>query len=400
MDYINFTCRFIMAFLRTCNNCKSIYVRCFCQWSQIILKKHDFSCYEQTDSFDDDNEITNNYLFNEEYFWLNLKNTQIARNSIALYNIRTITLGTDQQTNLHLGINPFTRFSIRCQFECKNTGKSVACDIDGLKNIFEFVHRFFNVDICHPKTMYSTSMQDVDLNAKVSLEVARFYHRLFTLTIDSSSLKIAENSLDQLIQKESMIHQILFQLQEERNELKKNFFDLLHVYFEHHRNKYLIHIYNPVNVQQFFDETIGNVCACAPKNFIITTAIYFKDWFVNIGLPTYVKTLLLSEKNRLKTFMNGNWPHKYIDTTIMAKTGLFFLAPIDRVQCIFCEVQIEKWTEEDDPLKDHYKYSRHCPLLNEMPTQNNSIDEKYLHQCLRTIANEKIHRGYDEVDKK
>lgn len=404
MSYIECVYRSIMSFLDTCINCKNVEVRCLCQWSEIILNNFQRASENNNNKSDDKNainstETTNDYvcLFNREYFWSNIKNKRIIRTVIPLYNMRTITLGAEHQTNLYLGVDPYSNFSIRCQLECKKTNKSIVCDIDGLKKIFEFAHHFIDADICHPKSTFSTSIQDVDSNSKVSLEISRFYFRLFTLTIGASSLKIAENNLEQLLQMETMIHQIVIQLDDEREKLEKNFFDLLHVYHEHHRKKFLIHMYNPVNVQQFFDEIISNPCSCAPKSFLITTAIYFKHWFVNDCLPIYIRTLMLHEENRLKTFKNGNWPHKTLDTELMAMTGLYFLAPFDRVKCVFCAVQMEKWMREDDPLKDHHKYSRYCPLLNELPTDNsNTTDKEYLHQYLKSIANE--NKGIDEID--
>lgn len=400
-----------MSFFGKCVNCKTVSMRCLCQWSEIIL--NNFNTSEgnfvdinkknddiKTDDIknDNNNETMSDYLFNHKYFWENITTKQINRNVIRLYNIRTIMLGTENQTIIHIGIDPFTKFAVRCEFECKNTNKSIACDSAGLKQIFEFANNFFKSDVYHPSTMYSTSIEDVDTKSKVSLEISRFYYRQFILKVGPTSLKVSENSLEHLLQMESMIQQIVIQLQEERQKLEKHFFDILRVYYEQNRNKFLSHICNPVTVQQFLDEMISNACNCAPKNFIISTAVYFKDWFISVCLPVYIETILLNEEERLKTFTKGNWYHKKLDTMLMAKTGLYLIAPFDKVKCVFCGVEIEKWNITDHPVKDHYKYSNYCPLLNNQPTQNRSEHDENLHQYLKFIVDDKPNGGYDEVD--
>ena len=72
---------------------------------------------------------------------------------------------------------------------------------------------------------------------------------------------------------------------------------------------------------------------------------------------------LIFEKNRVKTFKN--WPHKSgkISKENMAKAGWFKCLPEsadDAVECFCCLKQMEGWSSNDDPWKEHLDHSPDC----------------------------------------
>lgn len=343
--------------------CTNFNCVCQCQWAETIL--NNFSDIEMKSC--GNYNFANHKMINKEYFWKKVKDNKFEKRVIRLYDTYTITLGDVYPTVLHMGIDPTKRFSFRCQIECKTTGESVICDVESLQKIFDYLNCLSKVNTYYPKSKYSTPVKDVNNGSKVLLEVSRYYYKIYKLTVGSSSIKIYECNLDQLLKMEAMIRRVVINLQSKQEEMEKNFFDLLYAYCMH--RKKINQILNYSNLMAFFDEMTTTSCSCAPKSFIINTAIYFDKWFAGTCLPAYVDCLMLSEKRRLDTFRNF-WPHKYLNIELLAKSGLYLIGPYDRVKCAFWKKQIEKWEESDNPVIDHYKFSPYCPLLNDLPTEN------------------------------
>lgn len=80
-------------------------------------------------------------------------------------------------------------------------------------------------------------------------------------------------------------------------------------------------------------------------------------------------TELNKEENRFKTFEQV-WPHEFLDTRILAKTGFYFIGPADQVKCFFCKVEIGHWEPEDNEVAEHIRWSPNCPLLKRRETTN------------------------------
>lgn len=96
------------------------------------------------------------------------------------------------------------------------------------------------------------------------------------------------------------------------------------------------------------------------------------------------------EKNRLKTFKN--WPHTFIDVNKLAKTGFYFSGPLrDVVKCHFCNVRLCDWVEGDDEIEEHLRWSKFCPLLRRIITNNRPISTKEFDNLLTNVC------GYHEM---
>lgn len=79
---------------------------------------------------------------------------------------------------------------------------------------------------------------------------------------------------------------------------------------------------------------------------------------------------LAFEENRLKTFDDIDWPHDFISTETLAKTGFYYHGPPDQVRCYFCKVVVRNWSPGDSEVGEHMFWSSNCPLLRRRRTNN------------------------------
>lgn len=79
------------------------------------------------------------------------------------------------------------------------------------------------------------------------------------------------------------------------------------------------------------------------------------------------------EKRRLDTLKS--WPsrHAYTCQSLrnIAKAGLYFVGPKDKLKCAFCNGAMINFEDDDDPVEGHFKYfGDRCPLARNEPTDN------------------------------
>jgi hypothetical protein len=70
------------------------------------------------------------------------------------------------------------------------------------------------------------------------------------------------------------------------------------------------------------------------------------------------------ESDRLKTF--SNWKKDFISTKKLSEAGFYHVKSDktkDLVKCAFCEVELCKWEEDDDPMTQHLKWSPKCEFF-------------------------------------
>lgn len=72
----------------------------------------------------------------------------------------------------------------------------------------------------------------------------------------------------------------------------------------------------------------------------------------NVNKASIQVFTLNKEKYRLKTF-KSNWPHAFILPSILAKTGLYYIGPHDKVKCYFCKIEISSWELGDNEVTEH-----------------------------------------------
>ena len=68
------------------------------------------------------------------------------------------------------------------------------------------------------------------------------------------------------------------------------------------------------------------------------------------------------EDHRLATF--SDWPVDCpVSKEAVAKAGLYYIGPYDRVRCGFCYNVLKRWESGDVPQKEHKKYFPRCPFI-------------------------------------
>lgn len=77
---------------------------------------------------------------------------------------------------------------------------------------------------------------------------------------------------------------------------------------------------------------------------------------------------LLFESARLDTFID--WPLKWLNPTLLAKEGLYYLGIHDHVACIYCRVIIGSWVIGDIPQHEHNRHSKYCAFIRGSPVGN------------------------------
>lgn len=92
------------------------------------------------------------------------------------------------------------------------------------------------------------------------------------------------------------------------------------------------------------------------------------------------------ERHRRSTFESIHWTAPFLDTAKMAQTGFYYLGRDDQVACAFCQVQIQKWDLDDDPLAEHQRWSPSCPLLSRYSTANIPINAEELDEILPPLS--------------
>ncbi|XP_026290013.1 death-associated inhibitor of apoptosis 1 isoform X2 [Frankliniella occidentalis] len=79
-----------------------------------------------------------------------------------------------------------------------------------------------------------------------------------------------------------------------------------------------------------------------------------------------------SEKERLESF--AGFPSRAMNVRQLAAAGFWYTKCEDIVRCAFCNVEVGRWEEGDDPIEEHKKWSKNCSFLKHMKVGNIPID--------------------------
>lgn len=80
------------------------------------------------------------------------------------------------------------------------------------------------------------------------------------------------------------------------------------------------------------------------------------------------------EAERLRTY--ENWPVAFLEGKRMAEAGFYYTRKSDLVKCAFCGIEIGKWEEGDDPIRDHLRWKPHCAFLKNLNVGNVPIAQE------------------------
>lgn len=67
---------------------------------------------------------------------------------------------------------------------------------------------------------------------------------------------------------------------------------------------------------------------------------------------------------RYQTF--SLWPHPHLDPLLLAKSGLFFVGPLDLVKCFHCGVTLANFVIQENEFTKHIRQSPYCVVLRSM----------------------------------
>lgn len=85
-----------------------------------------------------------------------------------------------------------------------------------------------------------------------------------------------------------------------------------------------------------------------------------------VGPPDRPEWDLSCLENRIRTFI-GRWKLNFITPEQMAKAGFYYLGPGDRVRCMFCAKEVDRWQPGDNPVTEHKRVSPLCIFFKENP---------------------------------
>lgn len=89
------------------------------------------------------------------------------------------------------------------------------------------------------------------------------------------------------------------------------------------------------------------------------------------------------EEDRLQTFIS--WPVVNVSPAELARWGFFYAGSGDVVRCYFCKIELGNWEETDVVSQEHLRWSRFCPLMRKLPTNNVPLDPNFLNQLVDVV---------------
>lgn len=330
---------------------------------------------------------------NSPIFWRKYEEKHKVVDEFKFLNEKNIYLNDECGSVLTIGINPKNRFGVMIRIEVKMTNSFIMMTPSNMNKLMEFINQHFDEQTVLPST--TTQNEDSDLIVKMS----PIQQQIFKISVRDKHIKIDEDSLQSIYRARSHIKMYMLMLEYQRKPYELLFFKMLSHFCFEKSVKQSNELSDMDYIQIFFDEMVNFHCVCIDKSFVLEIATNFSQWFGSC-VSVFIKTLMLNETARLQTY-STDWPHgdPFVNVKILAKTGLYFTGISDRVACVFCNLRLHEWNSTDNPVLDHFKYSPHCPLLqNPQITYNVPDDDgEKLTQLLLVLRNLKDLNGIDVV---
>lgn len=80
------------------------------------------------------------------------------------------------------------------------------------------------------------------------------------------------------------------------------------------------------------------------------------------------------EAERLKTF--ERWPVSFLSPRTMTEAGFYYINRDDIVRCAFCNIEVGRWVEGDDPMADHERWAPACRFVRNIDNNNVPLGEE------------------------
>lgn len=315
--------------------------------------------------------------FRENCDWLkaiNVKNfwklcAEQIKEPQALFCHRNIYLGQAGNSSiiLHMGLNPSKRFDFTVRIECQKTQTQFSLDAESFKTMLQYLEELSRIDIPHPSTIFSRK----DINSKFSC--ITYYDQIYDLTDMTKSMKLDENTLDQLLKFKPFILSFIDRCEKRKNEWARCFILTICVYCRNYKT--VSEMLSVKNQNDFLRELAQSPCNCAPRDhFLFDLAANLDEW-MHKCLPIFIYECLMN--NELMRYLSFNLSENQsqIDFSAYAMSGLFQVGKYNTtMQCAFCCEYVfgEENQSTKDILKNHYAISPHCQFLND-PTSTDNV---------------------------
>lgn len=344
---------------------------------------------------------------NFDYFWSKVAYDECSRreppkffsNQIRhMYLPKSFIISThdnDHSFILTIGIVPINKFEVCVRLELENSGKYIEMDASEIRKVFHLLNEIIQPDIHFPITF----AQPVE-NDALDVYIKLFDFNIYKLCVKQNDMFITIEDVFELMKYEKVIMFMLKSYEKKSILYGNTVFKLLNLcsqklyairktqnYFNSNSGEQFILSSNNTDLCKYIDlkeilnELLYSPCDCVSTSFIIETIFHFQN-LISSWIGAYYESQLLSEATRIETFRN-KWPHKFIDVNTLAREGFYYVGPLDRVQCIFCKIVLEKWEPKDIVTDEHKRYSPFCSsLLNKNKIQLPLVSEieKTLHE--------------------
>lgn len=278
---------------------------------------------------------------------------------------------------LTIGIDPVEKFEILVRLEHDGSGVYVDMNTMELQQLFTLLKRESRADIIYPT---SDAVKNITAS---TITLTSYQYNTYKLCVKGGKILLSWDGISKLLEIENYIRTILKNYEiravacantvfkflklccerlHGKNENRKfNYFNEKFV-----KNAMMLKInvsamVEDINLSSIFEELLCAPCDCLSTSIIVETKIHFEN-LMKRWIAAYYETRLLSESIRAETF-KSKWPQNGIDPKSLAKTGFFYIGPLDRVQCVFCKLTFEKWESNDTAAGEHKFFSPKCPLM-------------------------------------
>lgn len=334
---------------------------------------------------------------NRERFWECL--TEMKRVDDTFHPSKTlifekiINLNSDKSmcTVLCIGLDPENKFEIAAYLRILNTGSSLRLNLDEMESLLEFLNDE------QQSILYGLPTENTGIRYKMFIREIRA--QKYEIYLNGWSLVIDLTSLMTLCRKRKIISHLMCSIEMQRKDSETSFFRLLDHFYYDKTIEEACNLSATHDQDDFFEELLNFHCNCLDLNFTLEIALNFKYWF-GICVPYFVKTLMLNESERLKTFSASFWPYEenFVSVEEVAKSGFYFTGSWDETTCAFCDLKLCKWQIGDRPILDHFKYKPYCSFLYDTATALNVSDVGTESELIELISLLPAERSIDEVD--
>lgn len=291
-----------------------------------------------------------------------------------------------------IGLDPENKFEAAAYLRILNTGSSLKFNSEELKCLLKFV--------CDEQQSILNGLPIENTGLRYKMVFREIRVQKFEIYLNGWSFVIDLTSLTTLCRRRKIIEHLLCSIEKQSKDSETTFLRLLDHFYCGKTIEEASKLVKTNYKLNFFEQILNYHCNCLNLKFTLEIALHYDSWF-STCVPYFLKSLMLNESERLRTFSSCYWPYEtnFISVEEIAKSGFYFADTSDETTCAFCGLQLHKWQIGDKPILNHFKYKPYCPLLSDVSTCLNVSDvgkESDLNDFITLLPKD---CGIDEVDK-